>query len=187
MRTLLRRRGVLMSALILAAALVTFMGCAGTPKEFDPKMSGPQMIVDPECVSLGVATLSKTPIVFRGKGFQPGDSVFINLMGVKKGDQVVNVPIADAEVDKDGLFTAKVGTLVKVTEFLRGQLGTGKNMENIIVITQPPMPAGIYTAKAVSMESNKTAECKLEVKEPSWWDSIKDWMGGLMGKIEKKK
>jgi hypothetical protein len=177
----------LLSALVLAAAMTAFLGCASTPKEFDPKISGPQVIVEPESISLGVATISKSPIVFRGKGFQPGDSVFINLMGVKKGDQVVNVPIADAEVNKEGMFTASVSTLVKVTEFLRGQLGTGKNMENIIVITQPPMPAGVYTAKAVSMESNKTAECKLEITEPGFMDSFKDWMGGLMGKIEKKK
>ena len=59
-------------------------------------------------------------------------------------------------------------------------------MENIIVVTQPPMPAGTYTAKAVSMDSDKKAECKLTVREPSAMDRFKDWMGVQMGKIEKK-
>jgi len=175
----------LMGGLMLMIILM-LVGCATAPKEFDPKVSGPQVIVEPESVSLGVATLTKTPIVFRGKGFQPEDSVFISLQEVKKGDQVVNVPIADAEVDKNGTFTANVGTLAKVTELIRGQLGTGKNMENIIVVTQPPMPAGTYTAKAVSMDSDKKAACTLTIREPSLIDRFKDWMGAKMGKIQRK-
>lgn len=179
------RNRCLMGGLMLMIVLM-LAGCATAPKEFDPKVSGPQVIVEPDSVSLGVATLAKTPMVFRGKGFQPEDSVFITLQGVKKGDQVVNVPIADAEVDKNGHFTASVGTLAKVTEFVRGQMGTGKNMENIIVVTQPPIPAGTYTAKAVSMDSDKKAECKLTFQEPSMMDRFKDWMGVQMGKIQKK-
>ncbi len=179
------RNRCLMGGLMLMIVLM-LASCATAPKGFDPKVSGPQVIVEPDSVSLGVATLTKTPIVFRGKGFQPEDSVFITLLGVKKGDQMVNVPIADAEVDKNGSFTANVATLAKVTEFIRGQLGTGKNMENIIVVTQPPMPAGTYTAKAVSMDSDKKAECKLTVLDPSVMDRFKDWVGVQMGKIEKK-
>jgi hypothetical protein len=185
MKRALSRNRCLMGGLMLMIVLM-LASCATAPKEFDPNVSGPQVIVEPDSVSMGVATLTKTPIVFRGKGFQPEDSVFITLQGVKKGDQMANVPIADAEVDKNGNFTASVSTLMKVTEFIRGQLGTGKNMENIIVVTQPPMPAGAYTAKAVSMDSGKKAECKLTVREPSLMDRFKDWMGVQMGKIQKK-
>jgi hypothetical protein len=59
-------------------------------------------------------------------------------------------------------------------------------MENIIIVTEPPIPAGDYTARAVSMDSDKIAVCKLHVKDPSFGDKFKDWMGGLMGKIAKK-
>ena len=175
-------RGGLISVFIV----LVLVGCAAAPKGFDPGVSGPQMIVDPAAVSLGVATLTKTPVFFRGKGFDPGDSVFIKILGVKKGGKSVDIPVADGNVDKDGLFTAKVGTLVKISEILRAKLGSNKKMENIIIVTQPPMPPGVYTARAVSMESDKTADCKIEAKSPSLMDRFKDWMGGLLGKIVKK-
>jgi hypothetical protein len=59
-------------------------------------------------------------------------------------------------------------------------------MENIIVVTEPPMPEGVYTARAISMLSDKTAECILNVEGPSLIDSLKDWIGTLLGKIVKK-
>ena len=163
-----------------------FIGCASSPKEFDPNSAGPQLIVEPDTIRLGVAKLTKTKIVFRGKGFQPEDSVFIKLLGVKKGDTVVDIPLADGNVDQKGFFSAKVETLVKVSELLRAKLGSNKKMENIIIITQPPVAEGVYTARAVSMESDKKAECKLVVKGPSILDRIKDWIGCLLGKIVKK-
>jgi len=166
--------------------LFTVMACATPVKEFDKNVVGPQMIVQPESISLGVAALTKTDITFRGQGFQPGDSVFIKLLGVKINDKIVDIPIADANVDKNGQFIAKVGTLPKVNELLRAQIGSNEKGENVIIVTQPPIPASVYSAKAVSMESNKTAVTKLTVKGPSFMDSIKDWIGGLLGKIVKK-
>ena len=59
-------------------------------------------------------------------------------------------------------------------------------METIIIITNPPMPAGVYTARAVSMLSDKKAECSLKVKGPSVIDRVKDWLGIKLGKIVKK-
>ena len=172
----------------LISLIIIFMviGCATAQKEFDPNVKGPQMIVEPETIRLGVATLTKTPIVFRGKGFLPEDSVFISLLGVKKKNKTVDIPVADGDVGKDGNFVAKVGTLAKVGELLRAQIGSNKEMENIIVVTQPPIPEGVYTVKAMSMESDITAESKLTIKGPSILDRIKDWIGGLLGKIEKK-
>jgi len=172
--------------LISVFVLFMLMGCATAQKEFDPAIKGPQMIVEPETIRLGVAKMTKTPIVFKGKGFQPEDSVFINLLGVKTDNKANDVPIADGNVDKNGNFTAKVSTLVKVSQLLRASLGSNEKGENIIIVTQPPIPAGEYTAKAISMESDKRAECKLVVKGPSILDRIKDWIGGLLGKIEKK-
>jgi hypothetical protein len=59
-------------------------------------------------------------------------------------------------------------------------------MENIIIITRPPMPVGTYRSKAVSMLSDREAECILKVKGPSLIDRIKDWIGAKLGKIVKK-
>lgn len=172
----------------LISLVVTFMfiGCASSPKEFDDTIKGPQMIVEPGAIRLGVAKLKDTEIVFRGKGFQPEDSVFIELLGVKGKDKAVNVPIADGNVDKTGNFSAKVSLLVKVSELLRAKIGSNEKLETIVIITQPPIPEGTYTAKATSMESDLTAECQLVVKGPSILDRFKDWIGGLLGKIVKK-
>ncbi|MBW1857413.1 MAG: hypothetical protein JRI42_03930 [Deltaproteobacteria bacterium] len=72
------------------------------------------------------------------------------------------------------------------TYFLRAKLGSNEKMENIIIITNPPMSAGAYTARAVSMLADKKAECTLNVKGPSLIDRLKDWLGVKLGKIVKK-
>ena len=66
--------------------LVCFMmvsGCSGPPKKLDSSISGPQAIVNPETIRLGVVKMRDTHIVFEGSGFQtkPGDSVLITLTG----------------------------------------------------------------------------------------------------------
>ena len=48
------------------------------------------------------------------------------------------------------------------------------------------MPLGTYTARAISMLSDREAECTLKVKGPSLIDRIKDWIGVKLGKIVKK-
>jgi len=171
---------------ISVSLLLLFSGCAVSPKGFDPEVKGPQMVVNPPEISLGVAKLTGTPIMFKGKGFDPEDSVFITLIGVKKNGKTVHVPIADGEVDKNGQFTAKVSTLIKVSEILNARIGSNKKMENIIIVSQPPIAPGNYTARAVSMMSDKIAVCKLNIKPPSGGDKFKDWMGVRLGKIVKK-
>jgi hypothetical protein len=76
-----------------------------------------------------------------------------------------------------------VGTLVKVSELLNAKLGSNAKMENVIMISQPPIPAGTYTARAVSMESDKIAVCKVTFEEPGALDRFKDWIGKKKGKI----
>jgi hypothetical protein len=172
--------------LIFLLTLFMLIGCASSPAEFKDNASGPQIMVEPDTIRLGVAKLSGTRILFKGRGFDQGDSVFINMLDVKKDGESVSVPIADAEVDKDGSFNAEVGILPKMNEILRAELGSNEKMETIIIITQPPISEGVYTVRAVSMESDKTAETRLTVKSPSILDKIKDWLGVLLGKIEKK-
>jgi hypothetical protein len=177
----------------LISIIVIFMvtDCATAQKEFDTKITGPQMIIEPDTIRLGVAKVMGTQIVFMGKGFQPEDSVFISLLGVKTKDQVVDIPIADGDVDNNGYFNVELGSdliamVFKIGVLLRAKSGVNEKGEKFIIISQPPIPEGIYTVRAVSMESDRTAECKLMIKGPSILDRMKDWMGGLMGKIEKK-
>ncbi|HOF78714.1 MAG TPA: hypothetical protein PLI40_10000, partial [Smithellaceae bacterium] len=59
--------------------------------------------------------------------------------------------------------------------------------DQYVVLTQPPIPSGTYTAKVTSMLSDKTAETKLIVKEASIGDSLKDWLGKRLGKIQDKR
>jgi hypothetical protein len=58
---------------------------------------------------------------------------------------------------------------------------------SIFLISKPPIPKGVYTAKVTSMLSKLTAETKLTVKGPTMIDSFTDWLGKLTGKIQYKK
>jgi hypothetical protein len=179
-------RKTLAGGLVSCFLILLVVGCATAQKEFDPNIKGPQVIAEPDRIRLGIARVMGMEIVFMGKGFQPGDSVFVTLVGVKKGEAVVDIPIADGEVDRDGYFNAKVGKLAKISELLRVELGENEKLETIIMVTQPPIAEGVYTARSVSMESDKKAECELVLKGPSILDRFKDWMGKILGKIVKE-
>jgi hypothetical protein len=174
------------SVLLVLSGVLLIFGCSEPVKTLDRGVKGPQIIVNPETVRLGVAKLRATNLVFSGSGFEPGDSVFISLLDVPINGKKVDVPVASADIKKDGTFSAKVGTLTKVSDFLRARIGSNEKMENIIIITRPPMHVGTYTAHAISMLSDRRAECSLKVTGPSLIDRIKDWIGGLLGKIVKK-
>jgi hypothetical protein len=177
---------VTISLVLVACGVFVTSGCSQPVKTLDPAVKGPQLIVNPDTVRLGVAKMKDTKLIFSGSGLEPGDSVFIKLLNVPVNGKKVDLAIASADVRKDGTFDATVGLLTKVSDFLRAKIGSNEKMENIIIITQPPMPADTYTAQAVSMLSDKKADCILNVKEPSWIDRLKDWLGVKMGKIVRK-
>jgi hypothetical protein len=170
--------------LILTAGVLVLSGCSSPPKTLDRSKSGPQVIVNPETIRLGIARLAKkTNIVFEGSGFKPGDSIFITLLGPNETKAIV----AEAPIQPDGTFKATVPPLTKVMEILRGDITFNDKFENVIVISAPPIPKGVYTAKVTSMLSPLTAETKLTVKGPTVLDSLTDWLGKLTGKIQYKK
>jgi hypothetical protein len=173
-------------SLLILSSILLISGCSEAVKTLDQGIKGPQIIVNPGTVRLGVAKMKGTKIVFSGSGFQPGDSVFIKLLNVPVNGKKADLSVAAADVEKNGTFNAEVGILTKISDFLRATLGSNEKMENIIIVTNPPMPAGAYTARAVSMLSDKKAECTLNVKGPSMIDRLKDWIGTLLGKIVKK-
>ena len=183
-RDLKRFLTIIIFAAFFTVSLVS--GCSEPTKTLDNNIKGPQITVNPGTVRLGVATLRGTKVVFSGSGFEPEDSVFIKLLNVPVNGKMADLSIASGDVETDGTFKAEIGILTKISDFLRANIESNEEMENIIVVTSPPMPEGRYTARAISMLSDKTAECTLNVEGPSMIDSLKDWIGTLLGKIIKK-
>lgn len=180
------KKALTIISLLIFSSIFLISGCSETVKTLDQGIKGAQLIVNPGTVRLGVAKMKGTKIVFSGSGFEPGDSVFIKLLNVPVNGKKVDLSVAAADVEKNGTFNAKVGILTKISDFLKAKLGSNEKMENIIIVTNPPMPAGAYTARAVSMLSDKKAECILNIKGPSLIDRLKDWLGVKLGKIVKK-
>ncbi|MFB0520907.1 MAG: hypothetical protein ACETWD_05700 [Desulfatiglandales bacterium] len=180
------KRFLTTTCFLVLSGIFLISGCSEPTKSLNQEINYPQLIVNPGTVRLGVAKLKATRIVFSGSGFESGDSVFIKLLNVPVNEKKVDLPIASADIEKDGTFNAEVATLTKVTDFLRAKIGSNEKMENIIIITGPPMPVGTYRARAMSMLSDREAECILKVKGPSLIDRIKDWIGVKLGKIVKK-
>ena len=171
--------------IITLACFLIISGCSSPPKKLDPSKHGPQLIVNPETIRLGIAKVLDTVIVFGGSGFQPKDSIYIELSGPKQTKLVV----AESLVQQDGTFKAEVSKLTRITEILRADASfeIEKKYKEFVIISQPPIPEGVYTAKVVCMSSDLTAETKLNVKGPSIFDSTKDFLGKMLGKIRYKK
>jgi hypothetical protein len=180
---MVNQKKVLFWRLMILACLIVVWGCANTPKTLDPSVSGPQVIVNPEFIRLSVSKLKDTNIVFEGSGFKSGDSVLITLLGPNE----TRVFVAEASIKPDGTFKAPVPPLTKFMEILRADVTFDEKFQNVVVISQPPIPRGVYTSRAGSMISKQTAETKLTVKGPTVIDSLKDWIGGLTGKIKHQK
>jgi len=180
------KRFLTISSLLIFSGLLLISGCSEPARTLNKEIDSPQVIVNPGEVRLGVAKLRATKIVFSGSGFEPGDSVFIKLLNVPFNEKKIDLSIASADIDEHGTFNATVGTLTKISDFLRAKIGSNEKMENILIITSPPMPAGTYTARAISMLSDREAECTLKARGPSLIDRIKDWIGVKLGKIVRK-
>ena len=170
--------------LVILVCLFILSGCSTPPKKLDPSISGPQMIVNPDTVRLGVVSMRDTNIVFEGAGFQakPGESVLITLTGPNE----TKVIVAEAPIQHNGTFKAAVLPLTKIMEFLRADVTFDDKFENVVVISKPPIPKGVYRAKVESMMSKQTAETKLTGKGKTVIDSFKDWVGKRKGRIQYK-
>jgi len=178
-----KEKRMVFGKLMLWIWLIIAWGCTSTPNTLDRSVSGPQAIVNPETIRLSVSKLKDTIIVFEGSGFRSGDSVLVTLLGPKE----TRVFVAEAPVKPDGTFKAPVSPLTRFMEILKADVTFDEKFQNVVVISQPPIPEGVYTARIRSMISKQSAETKLNVKGPSMIDRLKDWIGGLTGKIKHKK
>ena len=179
------QKGLRFLGFITLVCFVIISGCSSPPKKLDLSESGPQLIVNPETIRLGIAKVLDTNILFEGSGFKAKDSIYIELLGPNQTKLVV----AESLIQPDGTFKAEVSKLTRITEILRADASfeIEKKYKEFVIITQPPIPAGIYTARVTCMSSDMTAETKLNVKGPSILDSTKDFLGKKLGKIRCKK
>ena len=180
---------------LVLVSLMAILGCASNHKTLDRSITGPQVIVNPESIRLGVVKLlgtkiafvelKPTNIVFEGSGFKPKDSIFITLTGPNQ----TKVVLAEATIQPDGIFKAEVSKLTKITEILRADAGfeIKEKYEEFIILTQPPIPEGVYTVKVTCMSSDLTAETKLAVKGPTLFNRMMDWLGKKKGKIQDRR
>lgn len=169
----------LLIALQLLAGIFFSAGCS-SENTFDKNKEGPQIILNPGAIPLSVAALAKTKFVFKGKGFNPGDSVLIEMLEVPGEEGNKNIPIANAQVDEEGKFEAEIGLITKLSEFMRAKIDA---IKNIIILTREPIPEGVYKIRATSLMSDTPAPGTLLVESPCLIDCIKDRLGIMMGKI----
>lgn len=185
------RRSKSLLYLLTVAVLSVFvvLGCAtAPPKVLDQAFKGPQIVVNPQVIPLGVASLMEMNMIIEGSGFRPADTVLISLVGQKD----VDVPITFAKVEANGTFRADFGqsqqaSLSKVMGILRASTRSNEKMETVIVITKDPIPRGSYKIKATSLIAPITAETPVEVASPPIMGRIKDALGKMLGKIEDKR
>jgi hypothetical protein len=175
---------LMLTCLLFAAGISLLSGCSKSKNTFQPHWSGPQVIVNPDSIRMGVANVMGTNIEFEGWGFQPNDSVFISLRGPENNEVIV----ADARVKPNGTFNANISTLTKAMELLRSDVVFDTYSEDakysqVLVRQKDPIPPGVYKATATGLISNDMAETIITIGKPSTMDKFKDWIGVRLGKI----
>ncbi len=123
--------------------------------------------VEPEQTALSFALIKK-PVRFIGSGFEPGETVVIE-MSLPKGVTVKTVPegenvgLALGAADDKGAFDVKMGPTATLNWFF--QTEWTKNMKPNLKKSKP-LPPNKYTIVATGMQSGKTAEATLELLKP---------------------
>ena len=183
-QSIIRKKSKLKLGMFAILILVIF-GCAPKKTEIEgiyTDYQGPQIAVEPYIVRLGISTLLKTPIQIGGMGFDPGDSVFVDIVGGAGKDRV-SIPVDSWLVSDKGAFKLLISNEIKMMELLRLDLDPADRKPIIVRDTIPP---GAYVIKAESVKSGKKAECVIQFEAPSKMDRLKDWIQVKLRKIKKK-
>lgn len=170
---------------LLLVILLMICGCAPKKKEMEgiyTNYPGPQIAVEPYIASLGIATMLKTPIEIGGLGFDPGDSVVVNIIG-GAGNEKISIPLNSWLVSDTGGFKIIISKEIKMLELLRLDLDPADQKPIIVRDTIPP---GAYVIKAEGVKSGKKAECVIQFEAPTKMDRIKDWIQVKLRKIKKR-
>lgn len=177
--------GTLQILLLLVIGLIT--ACSSQkPKQFDAEISKAQLLVEPDTVTLGIARVAGTGIIFKGRGFQTGESYCVELFHESKNpSDTTGIPICCGVVKKGGIFSDEVKKLAKVGYILNADITTGEE-GIVLVVNQPPIPAGSYKAIATGFNSGIQAESSITFTPASILDKIFDQIGEWKGKIDRK-
>ena len=170
---------------MLAVLMMIVCGCGPKKKEIEglyTNYPGPQIAVSPYIVRLGISTLLKTQIQINGKGFDPGDSVFVDIVG-GTAKNIISIPIDSWLVSNEGNFSLRVSKEIKILELLKLDRDP-KDRKPIIV--RKTIPPGAYVIKAESVKSGKKAECVIQFQAPNKMDRFKDWIKIKLRKIKKR-
>ncbi len=112
--------------------------------------------------------LIKKPVQFKGAGFDPGETVVVEMV-LPKGVTVKTVPegenigLAFATADDKGAVDAKMAPTATLNWFF--QTEWTKNMKPNLKEAKP-LPPGSYEIVATGMQSDKTAKATLELIKP---------------------
>ncbi len=182
-------KGLRFSLIVAVLLSLVVLGCAtAPPKMLDRALKGPQVVVNPQEIPLGVASLMEMTMIIEGAGFRPADTILISLVGQKD----IDVALSLAKVAADGTFKAEFGqsqqaSLSKVMGILKAGTRTNEKGDTVMVITRDPIPKGSYKIRATSLIAPLTAETPVEVASPPIVGRIKDVLGKMLGKIEDKR
>ena len=165
------------------ALLSLAAGCGGPVHRLDETLAGPQLVVNPDVLRLGVAKVLKTDIVFSGAGFSPEEKIMVVLRGDDPGTKDAVVPLGYGTADARGRFTVTVEKKMKIYNLLNADVTFGEKGA-IVLVSGPPVPAGDYTARATGYSSDRRAACTMTLAPPSFFDRIKDRIARMLGKIE---
>ena len=159
------KRNTQFIAIALSAFLVlSLVGCAGVMRG-KPKAT---IQVNPAKVAISMA-IFKTPIVFTGSGWTPGEIVSVDMAippdvkipAIKPGE---NAGVGFAKADEKGNFECKMGGMTKIITIFRGSM----NPETFKPIgkTFKPLPFGSYSIRANGMDSGSVATTSIEFVKP---------------------
>ncbi len=162
--------------------VLTVAGCGAGSVRLDETSAGPQLAADPAAISLGVAKVAKTKMVFVGKGFAPQEKVMLVLHGADAATREIMVPLGFGTADDRGRFAVEVEKQMKISNLLNADVVFGEKGP-IVMVSGPPVPAGAYTVKATGYQSNLEATCALTLTEASLADRVKDRIARMLGKI----
>ena len=183
------RRSMVKIGFIFVVAIMLSIGCSSGPKSlkaFDENIKNPQLIVAPETISLGVATIMGTDIIFKGRAFGPKEKIMLVLRGIDEKNKEVEITLGFGKTGEDGNFTEEVDKMSKVFNILRADAEFLPDDKKVLLISIPPIPEGIYEATAVGNISDRKAKCTLIFQDPTIIDKIKDFVGRVfLGKMKK--
>ena len=167
----------------LSGLILFSTGCSGPSHRLDASLSGPQLVVNPDTLRLGVAKVMKTVVVFEGMGFEPAEKVMVVLTGSQAANRDMVIPMGFGAAGPQGRFAIEVDKKMKIYNLLKADVTFGEKGA-IVLVSEPPVPAGAYEAKATGYKSGQSATCRLTLAPPSFVDRVKDRIARLLGKIE---